>query len=516
VSENSGVAEVSVSMDLHRERAAAGPEEVRHVAQAQRSDPAIEKLGGVESATPPLGSEADYRGLFDQSLAPLSLVSAPDGLRFVAASRGFLNSFDLRRPAIVGRRLEDLFTPESSADLKTAIERCLTTSESVQILAERRKGSSRHVIRLVVHPARARGFAGHVLLQAEGRNHSVHSLDQAPPSLFDTGDGTGQSMTYVHDLRRQRMRYADSPLSRRLGLSGGAVAFDDLRALIHPDDLPTLAAYEATRHKLADDEFVTSALRLRDEQDEWRVVSIRARVLRRDRSGAARMMLGNATDITDYAHAAVEAAGVSVRHAEENERARIGRELHDSTSQHLVGAVLGLATALRGDGLSAPLRAQLKDIQRSLDTAQTEIRAFAYFLHPPELRELGLRRTVERFCEGFARRSGLAIAFNSSGIPNDLSSDAEHALFRVCQEALMNVYRHAFARKVAVDLQPRDGHLVLEVRDDGVGVDGVDRFEHGGIGVAGMRARMLSVGGDLILDYLGPGLGVVARVPSPA
>jgi len=205
-----------------------------------------------------------------------------------------------------------------------------------------------------------------------------------------------------------------------------------------------------------------------------------------------------------------------VRHAEENERARIGRELHDSTSQHLVGAALGVAAALRGAGLSDTLRAQLADIQQSLATAQTEIRAFAYFLHPPELRELGLRRTVERFCEGFARRSGLAIAFTSGDMPGDLSSDAEHALFRVCQEALMNVYRHAFARKVAVDLRLTDGKLVLEVRDDGVGVDGVERFEHGGLGVAGMRARMRSVGGDLILDYLGPGLGVIARAPFPA
>ena len=80
----------------------------------------------------------------------------------------------------------------------------------------------------------------------------------------------------------------------------------------------------------------------------------------------------------------------------------------------------------------------------------------------------------------------------------------------------MNVYRHAYARAVTVELQPKDGHLVLEVRDDGVGVDGVDRFEHGGIGVAGMRARMRSIGGDLSLDYVGRGLGVVARAPLPA
>jgi signal transduction histidine kinase len=507
--------EVDIDMDLGREGAEStpppnAPAESRPVGASPIASP-----GGVENAAPPaLGPEADYRALFDQCVAPLSLLSARDGMRFVAASRGFLDSFDFRRPAVVGRSLEALFTPESHAKLKTAIERCLATAESSHVVAERRKGSSRHGVRLAVHPTRARGFAGHVILQAESSTHSVRAQVLEPPTLFD--DVTGQSMTYVYDARRRRLRYTSGLLSRRLGMVGGILATADFRVMIHPDDLPGFDAYEASREKLADEEFLSTTLRLRDVAGEWRTISIRARVLRRDALGAPRMMLGNAIDITDFANAAAEAAGISVRHAEENERARIGRELHDSTSQHLVGAALGLAAALRGNSLSATVRAQLTDIQRSLGTAQTEIRAFAYFLHPPELRELGLRRTAERFCEGFARRSGLAIAFNSSDMPDDLSFDAEHAVFRVCQEALMNVYRHAFARRVTVDLHLNDGGLVLEVRDDGVGVDGVDRFEHGGLGVAGMRARMRSVGGDLLLDYLGPGLGVVARVPAPA
>jgi signal transduction histidine kinase len=490
--------------------------ESRSPAEAWKAADPPERPSSLERPKPSRVSVADYRALFDQSDVPMSLVSARGGARFVTASRGYIDRLDLRRSGLAGRRLDDVFTPESYAALASAIERCLATSESEHVIVERRKGANRHLVRLAVHPARARGFAGHVILQVVGRAHSVHSVTHPPSSLLDKGDGTGQSMTYVYDLKRRRLRYADGPLPRRLGMVGGVMCYRDFLDLVNPDDMPTFEAYEGTRGGLSDDEFISSTLRLRDQQGAWRLVSFRARVLRRDFDGAVRMTIGTATDITDYANAAVEAAGISVRHAEENERARIGRELHDSTSQHLVGAALGLAAALRGHGLSASLRAQLKDIQRSLGTAQDEIRAFSYFLHPPELRELGLRSTVERFCAGFARRSGLAIAFRSGDMPSDLSADAEHALFRVCQEALMNVYRHAFARKVGVELRLKDERLVLEVRDDGVGVDGVDRFEHGGIGLAGMRARMLSVGGDLILDYLGPGLGVVARVPSPA
>jgi signal transduction histidine kinase len=77
----------------------------------------------------------------------------------------------------------------------------------------------------------------------------------------------------------------------------------------------------------------------------------------------------------------------------------------------------------------------------------------------------------------------------------------------------MNVHRHAFARNVAVTLQRLDGQFVLEVRDDGIGLRSVDQLETGGIGIAGMRARMSGVGGELALEYRSPGLSVIARVP---
>jgi signal transduction histidine kinase len=423
--------------------------------------------------------------------------------------------FDLRRAAIAGRGLDEVFATAENSELAAAIHRCLLTSETVHASLQVRNDATHHVVGLAVHPTRARGFGGHVVLEAEGRGHTVFSQIQRFSSLVGNDDAVGQPMTYIYDARRRRLRYSEGPLAVRLGLHG-AVNSQDVLAMIHPDDRGVHASYQAARDKLSDDRFVSSTLRLRDAQGEYRLISLRGRVLRRDAKGAVRIVLGNATDITDYAAAAVEAAGVSVQRAEENERARIGRELHDSTSQYLVAASLGLGATLRTEGLSEALQARLRDVQNSLEMAQAEIRAFSYFLHPPELRELGLRKTVEKFCAGFARRSGLAIAFSANQVPRELSSESEHALFRVCQEALMNVYRHAFARGVRVDLQPKDGHLVLEVRDDGVGVDGVDRFEHGGIGVAGMRARMRSVGGDLSLDYLGPGLGVVARTPLPA
>lgn len=82
----------------------------------------------------------------------------------------------------------------------------------------------------------------------------------------------------------------------------------------------------------------------------------------------------------------------------------------------------------------------------------------------------------------------------------------------------MNVYRHAFARHVSVSLGLKDEVLTLEIRDDGIGVDGIERLENGGVGVASMKSRMEGVDGDLSLDHQGPGFAVIAqaRIPAPA
>jgi signal transduction histidine kinase len=455
----------------------------------------------------------DYRALFEQSVIPMALLAAHERPKFVAASRGFLDAFGLGRVAVVGRVLSDLLSPSDSLELATAIRRCSLTSETLQSSVEVQGDAGRRRVALAVRDASAQGFAGHVVLEAGAGASIAHSAQQRLASLFQQSSAQGQSLTYIHDLKTNRVRYADAGLARRLGLSGGVTHFQDLRLQVHPDDLVGEAEFESTRKKLDDQEFLDSTIRVRDQAGEWRLINFRSRVLRRDFDGAVRMMLGIATDLTDYTAAALRMAGASLQRAEENERARIGRELHDSTCQYLVAADLGLARVLRNDDLSDEERTRLEGVQASLATAQTEMRAFSYFLHPPELRELGLAKTLEKFSAGFARRSGLQIDFVARHVPRSLPSEAEHAIFRVGQEALMNVYRHSFARRVSVSLEVMNGDLTLQVRDDGIGVDGDDRLENGGVGIAGMRTRMRNVAGELELDRTGPGLVVTGRVP---
>lgn len=421
----------------------------------------------------------------------------------------------LQRSAVVGQALDKVFAAEHAPVLIDAIDRCLATSTTVRTGAQLRATAKPRFIELAVHNARTDGFSDHVVVVAEerGLTQLPTKLKRSAPYYF--AGFNEPYLSFLHDLKSDRARYADNGLAGRMGLTKGALNFHDFRSRAHPDDLLDAEICHAQRNALGAGEFMTQAIRMQDIYGEWRLINIRTRVLKRDRLGMVRLMIGTATDITDSVPAAIEAARISLVHAEENERARIGRELHDSTAQYLVAADLGLARVLRGQGLSLEDRERLAGVQASLSSAQSEMRTFSFFLHPPELRDQGLTEALRKFCAGFARRTGLEIAFSALDVPDQIASAAQHALFRVSQEALMNVYRHAFARRVRVTLALGDGYLTLEIRDDGVGMGALGQLEHG-VGLASMRSRILNIGGELTIGGQPPGLTIVARLPLSA
>lgn len=264
---------------------------------------------------------------------------------------------------------------------------------------------------------------------------------------------------------------------------------------------------------------------LRD-QAPARIVFARARGERVARVEIEIRPLGEAalmimTEASRYA-SAEEGPGrsaLALAQAEQNERRRVGRELHDSTAQLLVAAQLGLSALQRRLKLSGEPRRIVTDIRRSIAAAQSEIRTFSFMLHPPSLYDGGLPKTLEDFGAGFGLRTGLKVTVEVGEGPWTLPDAAEMALFRVAQEALMNVYRHARARKAAVRLFRDGGFVVLEVEDDGVGMEslrhGKPPAEPLGVGVASMLARMRQLDGSLTLDSRGRGLRVRARAPLP-
>jgi signal transduction histidine kinase len=190
---------------------------------------------------------------------------------------------------------------------------------------------------------------------------------------------------------------------------------------------------------------------------------------------------------------------------QDEERKRIGRDLHDSLGQYL--AVL----KLKLESVASHLRAQpdlseqdVASCIRLTDNSIKEVRTVSYLLYPPMLEEMGLKSAIPWYLEGFSSRSGIKTTFDAQEPFYRLSSEAEVAMFRVLQESLTNVHRHSGSATADVRLFADNEKAILEIADRGKGFDqsllergGKDWMGALGVGVRGMTERMKQLKGNL-------------------
>ncbi|HEX5462195.1 MAG TPA: ATP-binding protein [Steroidobacteraceae bacterium] len=206
---------------------------------------------------------------------------------------------------------------------------------------------------------------------------------------------------------------------------------------------------------------------------------------------------------------------------QDEERRRIGRDLHDSTGQSLAALEIELAQLERDAAkLSAGGREQLERCMRLARQCSTEIRTASYLLHPPLLDELGLSSALRWLADGLRTRSGLELRLQLPQGVQGVAPDEELALFRVAQEALTNVQRHSSSPWVAIRLRREPASIVLEIEDAGRGIPAGQRDDpessgrFAGVGVAGMRERIRQLGGTLTVDST-PSGGTLVRACIP-
>jgi signal transduction histidine kinase len=201
------------------------------------------------------------------------------------------------------------------------------------------------------------------------------------------------------------------------------------------------------------------------------------------------------------------------------ERRRIARELHDSVGQYLVGLKINLEQILTTQANLSPTHQKLlADTIDLTERSMTEVRTISHLLHPPLLDEVGLESATRWYADGFATRCALKVSLHLDPISNRLPKEVELALFRVLQESLTNVHRHANAKSIEVVLTCSTGHIVLSVIDDGVGIspEVLTRFSSGrasGVGLAGMRERLAELDGRLEVERHSRGTAVRATIP---
>ena len=195
---------------------------------------------------------------------------------------------------------------------------------------------------------------------------------------------------------------------------------------------------------------------------------------------------------------------------------RIAQELHDSTSQHLTAMALHLMVLKNRAG---PDEAKLiQEISDSLKEATQELGSFGYFLHPPEVQRDGLHATLQRYVEGFAKRTRLDARFRAAGSIDDVPLPVQEELLRIIQESLANVYRHASASRVTVKLSQIRQRLHLMIADDGKGIRNSRQTDEReelrlGVGIPGMKARARRLGGKIDIRSRSWGTVVHAVVP---
>jgi PAS domain S-box-containing protein len=205
---------------------------------------------------------------------------------------------------------------------------------------------------------------------------------------------------------------------------------------------------------------------------------------------------------------------------QDEERRRLGRELHDSLAQSVLAVNLNLAQATRSlTSKDERSRHALAEARRVLVEMSREIRTLSYLLHPPLLDELGLVSTLKEYAEGFGERSGIRLELDIQAGFGRLPQEAETALFRIVQESLANIQRHSGSKTARIHLRGDSAGINLEVSDRGRGMD-TKAIERGngsrtrlGVGILGMRERMTQLGGKLEIESSSSGTTVRVSIP---
>jgi two-component system, NarL family, sensor histidine kinase UhpB len=224
-------------------------------------------------------------------------------------------------------------------------------------------------------------------------------------------------------------------------------------------------------------------------------------------NGDLTRLIGTFNAMIDRLEAERTASSGHALAAQEGERQRIARELHDEIGQSLTAVLLALKRV--ADRAPDDLREELHAVQETVRGSLDEVRQVARRLRPGVLEDLGLQSALSALVTEFSENTGVPVMRNSKGGLPELDGDIELVLYRIAQEGLTNVARHAGASTVQLSLTTTPGSVTLSINDDGRG--GV---VHEGAGIRGMRERALLIGADLTITST-PGRGTEVRLTVP-
>jgi len=202
--------------------------------------------------------------------------------------------------------------------------------------------------------------------------------------------------------------------------------------------------------------------------------------------------------------------------AQEDERKRIAREMHDQFGEQLTALGLGIKALKDGCGTDQQLGPMVSALEKVAQQLDQDVDHLVWELRPTALDDLGLRAALANYVQDWSLRAGVRADLHTTGLSADrLTSEVETTLYRIAQEALNNIAKHARAENVDVILERRPDHVSLIIEDDGVGFDQVNSgAPHQGFGLLGMQERAALVGATVQIESAaGDGTTIIVRMP---
>ncbi len=305
--------------------------------------------------------------------------------------------------------------------------------------------------------------------------------------------------------------------------------------LVHPDDRPR--ADQANERVARGEPTYEAEFRLRHKDGHYIHVLSRGFPVRREPGGPVVRIVGTHFDLTERKRAEAERARTELLarlvFAQEDERRRIAREMHDQFGEQLTALTYRISALKTASAAHPDLHVHVEALEAVAQRLDRDVDQLVWELRPTALDDLGLRAALANYVQDWSSRVGIPAELHTSGLLDArLSPDVETTLYRIAQEALTNVARHSRATRVEVILERRPEHVLLIVEDDGVGFDTVDATtdatsDHkpagaetararGGFGLGGMQERAALVGASIEIESAaGRGTTILVRMATP-
>ncbi len=331
--------------------------------------------------------------------------------------------------------------------------------------------------------------------------------------------------TWEWHIAENRCYWSES-MGPLFGLPLGANAgnLENFLARVHPDDRPHIEA--AVQRSVAEDAPYEIQFRVRRPDGSERWLRAQGRMLR-DEPGKPLRMVGAAIDITDQMR--IEQArqselnrtkdqlrGVAAKllSAQEEERARIARELHDDLAQELALVEIELTNIAQKSSTHPETREKLKMTIQRVSTISAAVRDLSHTLHPALLDDFGLLAALRQLVHDYEQAYALNIRLRATNVPQEMPARVAMAAYRITQEALRNVAKHAGGALITISLSGEEQRLRLRIKDTGPGFNVAAVQEKGGLGLVSMQERALGLGGRLrIRSKPGYGTKIIFECP---